>query len=178
MRLRLQAAAPKTKTSQEKSHRSRGSPPGPNAPSVSLSGQRMASKGKKTAPLSTPVRLLPVISVSLFRIVNAVDQLLSFLLRTLTEPEAVQPRVSSQGSNSSVLVSWTKPPGRVESYKVDLNRTPSVFELDCTNTSCLFRDLSAGRLYTAVVTTCSGPFNASSEFITNATCKYNTFVRF
>ncbi|XP_078113681.1 receptor-type tyrosine-protein phosphatase eta-like isoform X1 [Sander vitreus] len=84
-----------------------------------------------------------------------------------TKPEAVQPRISSRGSNSSILVSWTKPPGKVERYTVYLNSN-STF-LNSTSTSFLFDNLSAGRFYTAMVTTYSGPFNASSEFITNAT---------
>ncbi|KAM6925928.1 receptor-type tyrosine-protein phosphatase eta-like [Lycodopsis pacificus] len=89
-----------------------------------------------------------------------------------TEPEAVQPSISSWGSNSSIQVSWNEPLGKVEHYKVYLNSTSTASEgvmLDSTNTSFLFHDLSAGRVYTAVVTTFSGPFNASSGFITNAT---------
>ncbi|KAK9516915.1 hypothetical protein VZT92_024823 [Zoarces viviparus] len=89
-----------------------------------------------------------------------------------TKPEAVQPSISSWGSNSSILVSWNKPLGKVEHYKVYLNRTSTASErvmLDSTNTSFLFHNLSAGRVYTAVVTTFSGPFNASSDFIANAT---------
>ncbi|XP_037623767.1 receptor-type tyrosine-protein phosphatase eta isoform X4 [Sebastes umbrosus] len=90
-----------------------------------------------------------------------------------TKPEAVQPSVSSQGSNSSILVLWTKPPGKVEHYKVYLNSTSTALikevVLNSTDTSVLFDNLSAGRLYTVVVTTHSGPFNASSGFITNAT---------
>lgn len=83
----------------------------------------------------------------------------------------MQPSVSSQGSNSSILVSWTKPRGVVEYYMVHLNDTVPK-RVSSNNTSWLFEDLSAGRLYTAIVTTFSGPFNASSEFVTNATCKY------
>ncbi|XP_054475501.1 tenascin-X-like isoform X1 [Anoplopoma fimbria] len=85
-----------------------------------------------------------------------------------TKPEAVQANISSEGSNSSILVSWTKPLGKVERYKVQLNSTSrEVVIMDSTNIS--FANLSAGRLYTAVVTTYSGPFNASSGPITNAT---------
>ncbi|XP_068578957.1 receptor-type tyrosine-protein phosphatase eta-like [Cebidichthys violaceus] len=90
-----------------------------------------------------------------------------------TKPEAVQPSISSWGSNSSILVSWNEPPGKVEHYKVYLiNHTSTASEgvmLDSTSTSFLFDNLFAGRLYAAVVTTFSGPFNASSDFITNAT---------
>ncbi|XP_049429858.1 receptor-type tyrosine-protein phosphatase eta [Epinephelus fuscoguttatus] len=89
-----------------------------------------------------------------------------------TKPEAVQPSISSQGSNSSILVSWAKPFGNVEHYKVYLNNTftsPKEEKLDSTSTSFLFDSLLAGRLYTAVVITNSGPFNASSESVTNAT---------
>ncbi|KAL7403339.1 hypothetical protein ABVT39_027926 [Epinephelus coioides] len=89
-----------------------------------------------------------------------------------TKPEAVQPSISSQGSNSSILVSWAKPFGNVEHYKVYLNNSftsPEEEKLNSTITSFLFDSLLAGRLYTAVVFTNSGPFNASSEFVTNAT---------
>ncbi|XP_042352632.1 receptor-type tyrosine-protein phosphatase eta isoform X3 [Plectropomus leopardus] len=90
-----------------------------------------------------------------------------------TKPEAVQPSITSAGSNSSILVSWTKPSGNVERYKVYLNSTATSLkeaELDSTkNSTILFDSLPAGSLYTAVVFTHSGPFKASSEFITNAT---------
>ncbi|KAI4825979.1 hypothetical protein KUCAC02_021638, partial [Chaenocephalus aceratus] len=90
-----------------------------------------------------------------------------------TKPEAVQPSISSQESNNSVLVSWTKPPGKVENYTVFLKNifTTEVTEevLDFSNTSFLFANLSAGMLYRAKVTTFCGPFNASSGFVTNAT---------
>ncbi|XP_053283864.1 receptor-type tyrosine-protein phosphatase beta isoform X3 [Pleuronectes platessa] len=89
-----------------------------------------------------------------------------------TEPETVQVSLSSQGSNRSVLVTWTKPPGKVEHFKVHLNSTSSTFkeeELNSTSNSFLFEGLSAGTLYSARVFTCSGPFNASSEYIHNAT---------
>ncbi|XP_034071781.1 receptor-type tyrosine-protein phosphatase eta isoform X8 [Gymnodraco acuticeps] len=90
-----------------------------------------------------------------------------------TKPEAVQPSISSQESNNSVLVSWTKPPGKVENYTVFFKNifTTEVTEevLDFSHTSFLFANLSAGMLYRAKVTTFCGPFNASSGFVTNAT---------
>ncbi|KAM9351963.1 receptor-type tyrosine-protein phosphatase eta-like [Symphorus nematophorus] len=87
-----------------------------------------------------------------------------------TKPESVQAKISSQGSNSSILVSWTPPPGRVEFYEVRLNGTSTLSErLGPASTSSLFEGLLAGRLYTAVVTTFSGQFNASSGSTTNAT---------
>ncbi|KAJ4938008.1 hypothetical protein JOQ06_002635, partial [Pogonophryne albipinna] len=90
-----------------------------------------------------------------------------------TKPETVQPSISSQESNNSVLVSWTKPPGKVENYTVFFKNifTTEVTEevLDFSNTSFLFANLSAGMLYRAKVTTFCGPFNASSGFVTNAT---------
>ncbi|KAK1887148.1 Receptor-type tyrosine-protein phosphatase eta [Dissostichus eleginoides] len=90
-----------------------------------------------------------------------------------TKPEAVQPSISSQESNNSVLVSWTKPPGKVENYTVFFKNifTTEVTEevLDNSSTSFLFDNLSAGMLYRAKVTTSCGPFNASSGFVTNAT---------
>ncbi|XP_068458580.1 receptor-type tyrosine-protein phosphatase eta-like [Clinocottus analis] len=89
-----------------------------------------------------------------------------------TKPEAVEANISSRGSNSSILVSWTRPPGKVEHYKVYLNSTSMASKevsLNSSSTGFVFGNLSAGRLYTAVVTTFSGPFNASSGFVTNAT---------
>ncbi|XP_067357782.1 receptor-type tyrosine-protein phosphatase eta [Channa argus] len=87
-----------------------------------------------------------------------------------TMPETVQPSISSQGSNSSILVSWTKPQGNVEMYRVNLNSPFSaLYRSVSSNTSILFVNLSAGMLYTAMVTTVSGPFSASSGNVTNAT---------
>ncbi|XP_062276922.1 receptor-type tyrosine-protein phosphatase eta [Scomber scombrus] len=89
-----------------------------------------------------------------------------------TRPEAVHPSVSSQGSNSSILVSWTNPPGNVEYYMVYLASTSSGFQpqlIKSTSTSVLFESLSAGTKYTVWVISHSGPFNVSSEKITNAT---------
>ncbi|XP_036964427.1 receptor-type tyrosine-protein phosphatase beta-like isoform X4 [Acanthopagrus latus] len=87
-----------------------------------------------------------------------------------TKPETVQPSVSSQGANSSIQVSWTKPPGRVELYKVRLNSTFSKEQdLSSSNTSFLFENLPAGQLYSVTVFTVSGPFSESSGFVTNAT---------
>ncbi|XP_026167719.1 receptor-type tyrosine-protein phosphatase eta isoform X3 [Mastacembelus armatus] len=89
-----------------------------------------------------------------------------------TYPEIAQPSISNQGSNSSVLVSWTKPLGNVDYYMVLLNRTLSnvtVQTVNSTNTSLLFENLSAGTQYYAMITTFSGPFNASSGFSTTET---------
>ncbi|XP_047452257.1 receptor-type tyrosine-protein phosphatase beta isoform X4 [Mugil cephalus] len=89
-----------------------------------------------------------------------------------TYPEAVKLNISSQGSNSSVVVSWTHPLGNVESYVV-LLKTPngklSPRIKPNSSTSELFDQLSAGREYTAMITTVSGPFNATSKEVTDAT---------
>ncbi|KAM9854710.1 receptor-type tyrosine-protein phosphatase eta-like [Aulostomus maculatus] len=89
-----------------------------------------------------------------------------------TKPEVVQPSVSSHSSNSSILVSWPDPPGHVEYYTVHVNISSTVveqYEINNTNNSLLVENLSAGRLYAAMVTSHSGPFNVSSEFVANAT---------
>nr|XP_046249269.1 receptor-type tyrosine-protein phosphatase beta-like isoform X6 [Scatophagus argus] len=88
-----------------------------------------------------------------------------------TQPETVQPNISSQGSNNSILVSWTKPPGKVEYYQVRLNSSsrPEEQVVNTNNTHWQFESLSAGRLYSARVITYSGPVNASSKVVTNAT---------
>ncbi|XP_061826005.1 receptor-type tyrosine-protein phosphatase eta-like isoform X1 [Nerophis lumbriciformis] len=89
-----------------------------------------------------------------------------------TKPERVQPSISSLGSNISVLVSWMSPPGKVENYSVYLNTSSMASQpqpVQTTNNSLLFEGLSAGSLYSATVMSYSGPFNATSEFVTNAT---------
>lgn len=92
----------------------------------------------------------------------------------------VQPSISSQGSNNSILVSWPKPPGKVEYYMVYLGNisTDLQRQIETTNISVLFGSLSAGRVYFARVIAHSGPFNVSSEEIDNATCKYSEFIIF
>ncbi|XP_075325609.1 receptor-type tyrosine-protein phosphatase beta [Odontesthes bonariensis] len=96
-----------------------------------------------------------------------------YCISQYTKPEKVKPSISSQGSNSSVLVSWTKPLGNVERYKLYLNSSSKgfnkVIELNSISVSFLFNNLSAGVLHSVMLSTCSGPFNASSEFVTNAT---------
>ncbi|XP_056138392.1 receptor-type tyrosine-protein phosphatase eta [Lampris incognitus] len=89
-----------------------------------------------------------------------------------THPEAVQPVISNIGSNSTILVSWAAPLGNVEHYMVSLNSSYQVFspvELNSPSTSVQFDSLSAGRLYTSMVSTTSGPFTAQSGYVTNAT---------
>ncbi|XP_034032788.1 receptor-type tyrosine-protein phosphatase eta isoform X2 [Thalassophryne amazonica] len=89
-----------------------------------------------------------------------------------TKPEAVKPRVTSDGSNHSVVVSWTHPMGNVEHYVILLNGTSVTFppqNLNSNATSFLFKNLSAGSLYSVVVYTVSVPFSVPSEVITNAT---------
>ncbi|XP_028307374.1 receptor-type tyrosine-protein phosphatase eta isoform X2 [Gouania willdenowi] len=95
-----------------------------------------------------------------------------------TKPETVEPSVSSQKSNSSMLVMWTRPRGSVEFFMVYLNSSStglnnsvnlSSGEVHSNRTSFLFNGLAAGRRYSAVLTTFSGPFSASSAYIDNAT---------
>lgn len=96
------------------------------------------------------------------------------------EPEKGHLSVSSQGSNNSVEVSWTKPPGNVEYYTLQLNSTSKgstiTIKLSSKNNSFTFPNLSAGMFYSAVLTAHSGTFNASSDYVTNATCEYKMFV--
>lgn len=76
--------------------------------------------------------------------------------------------------NSSILVSWTAPQGNVERYVVFLNSSYQAFapvERGPSSRYFLFNNLRAGLEYTAMVTTVSGPFNATSGFITTATCE-------
>lgn len=87
----------------------------------------------------------------------------------------MQPIVYNVGSNSSINVSWTHPKGNVEKYKLSLNSTlknvSNMEELGPTNNSFSFDNLSAGVIYSVVLTTCSGPFCVSSDFVNNATGK-------
>ncbi|MEQ2228056.1 hypothetical protein ILYODFUR_004786, partial [Ilyodon furcidens] len=90
-----------------------------------------------------------------------------------TKPEVVKLSISNNGFNNSVLVSWTKPAGNVEMYRLQLNSSSTNFSgvehLNFTSTSFLFTNLSAAVLYSAVMIANSGPFYEPSEMVTNAT---------
>ncbi|XP_078805347.1 zinc finger protein ZIC 2a [Oryzias latipes] len=91
-----------------------------------------------------------------------------------TKPEKAKPSsVQSDGSNSSILVTWTFPSGNVEMYRLTLNSTGSGYndtkKLNSNTTSFSFEGLKAGTLYTARLTTCTGPFCEDSDYVTNAT---------
>ncbi|XP_029908872.1 receptor-type tyrosine-protein phosphatase eta-like isoform X2 [Myripristis murdjan] len=118
--------------------------------------------------------LLPGTNCTFYVFVQAEDGIEGEPYRTsqYTYPELVYPRISSEGSNASILVRWTAPAGNVEEYVVDLNSTaedPRSERLDSNARSFLFENLLAGREYTATVTTRSGPFTALSGFTSNAT---------
>ncbi|XP_039881139.1 receptor-type tyrosine-protein phosphatase eta-like isoform X6 [Simochromis diagramma] len=85
-----------------------------------------------------------------------------------TKPETVQPTISGH-SNSSITVTWTKPKGNVEHYSLQLIRNTTIQSLNNLTAPYQFQNLSAGRAYSVMLTTISGPFNASSELVTNAT---------
>ncbi|XP_025765267.1 titin [Oreochromis niloticus] len=85
-----------------------------------------------------------------------------------TKPETVQPTISGH-SNSSITVTWTKPKGNVERYSLQLIRNTTIQSLINLTAPYQFENLSAGREYSVMLTTISGPFNASSELVTNAT---------
>ncbi|XP_045061143.1 receptor-type tyrosine-protein phosphatase eta-like [Coregonus clupeaformis] len=89
-----------------------------------------------------------------------------------TEPESVQPSISNNGTTSTMVVSWAAPPGNVGQYVVHLNSTDQVFTpvwLNSNQQTHTFMYLLAGRQYTAVVTTISGPFDETSGPVTTAT---------
>ncbi|KAK6309243.1 hypothetical protein J4Q44_G00207060 [Coregonus suidteri] len=86
-----------------------------------------------------------------------------------TKPESVKTSISNLGSNSTIVVRWEAPKGNVENYKVCLNKVIFSDLLNSSIRSTSFPNLPAGREYTAVVTTISGPFNATSEPNTTAT---------
>ncbi|XP_045562202.1 receptor-type tyrosine-protein phosphatase eta isoform X3 [Salmo salar] len=86
-----------------------------------------------------------------------------------TKPESVNTFIYNNGSNSTIVVRWEAPRGNVEHYIVYLNKVLFSDLLNSSIRSTSFLNLSAGRNYTAVVTTISGPFNASSEPATTAT---------
>ncbi|XP_064859069.1 receptor-type tyrosine-protein phosphatase eta-like isoform X2 [Oncorhynchus nerka] len=86
-----------------------------------------------------------------------------------TKPESVNMFIYNNGSNSTIVVRWEAPRGNVDHYIVYLNKVLFSDLLNSSNRSTSFLNLSAGRSYTAVVTTISGPFNASSEAGTTAT---------
>ncbi|XP_064169872.1 receptor-type tyrosine-protein phosphatase beta-like [Anguilla rostrata] len=90
----------------------------------------------------------------------------------ITEPERVSPAVSNRGTSDTIEVTWLSPPGNVEKYKVSLTSNYGDNQTKFLNSSFqsqLFSGLAAGRNYTVVVTTISGPFAEDSEPVSNAT---------
>ncbi|XP_041075215.1 receptor-type tyrosine-protein phosphatase eta [Polyodon spathula] len=90
-----------------------------------------------------------------------------------TKPEKI-PTVFllSEQKNNSMLVSWTAPAGNVETYEVNINSSFGDGQTKNTTTgtiSLLFDGLRAGRIYSATVTTISGPFREKSGVVQNAT---------
>ncbi|RVE72230.1 hypothetical protein OJAV_G00059530 [Oryzias javanicus] len=91
-----------------------------------------------------------------------------------TKPEKANSiSIRSDGSNSSIVVTWTKPSGNVEKYELTLNssdlRFPETKTLNYSTTSFTFDNLKAGTLYSALLTTCSGSFCEDADYVTNAT---------
>ncbi|KAK0141046.1 Receptor-type tyrosine-protein phosphatase eta [Merluccius polli] len=88
-----------------------------------------------------------------------------------TKPQQVQPTVSNEGSNNTIVVSWVAPTGNVEWYEGHLwNQSDSLQNNRSTMpTSFKFEGLLPGRKYKARVITISGPFSTPSDYITNAT---------
>lgn len=162
-----QAVPTKTTLWDKKPYRSQASTLGPTVPSVFLSWQQMALKDKQSAPLSTPVRLSCHFKFSLSDY-HCWHVLILCSLITPTEPETVQPTISGH-SNSSITVTWTKPKGNVERYSLYLTPNTTIQSLNSLTAPYQFENLSAGRAYSVMLTTISGPFNASSELVTNAT---------
>lgn len=162
-----QAVPTKTTPWDKKPYRSQSSTLGPTVPSVFLSWQQMALKDKPSALLSTRVRLSCHFKFYLSDC-HCWHVLIFCSLITSTEPETVKPTISGH-SNSSITVTWTKPKGNVAHYSLQLIRNTTIQSLNSLNTSYQFENLSAGRAYSVMLTTISGPFNASSELVTNAT---------
>lgn len=89
----------------------------------------------------------------------------------MTEPDAVRLSVTNQGSNSSLLVSWSPPLGRLDYYIIHHSSPPKMQKLNKSSDHYVLGNLSAGQSYSVQMTVVSGPRNASSEPVTNATCK-------
>ncbi|XP_058857758.1 receptor-type tyrosine-protein phosphatase eta [Acipenser ruthenus] len=91
-----------------------------------------------------------------------------------TKPEKITTiiLVSSEPKNSSMLVNWSAPAGNVETYKVNINSSfgdGQTKNVTTNTTSVQFDGLRAGRIYSATVTTISGPFSEQSGVVQNAT---------
>ncbi|KAL7833856.1 hypothetical protein AOLI_G00288160 [Acnodon oligacanthus] len=96
-----------------------------------------------------------------------------------TKPFAVIPIMANNGSNSSLVVSWTQPVGHVGQYLLnisceDMNRSVLLNNTEHTYT---FTQLAAATVYTLTFVTISGPFEEASQPITMATCEYVNFTQ-
>ncbi|XP_043980901.1 receptor-type tyrosine-protein phosphatase eta isoform X2 [Gambusia affinis] len=92
-----------------------------------------------------------------------------------TKPQVALLNISNEGSNNSVLVSWTNPRGNVEKYDLHLNcssspnQTATPIEKRSFNNTYRFYNLHAAELCSAVMISNSGTFKVPSEIVTTAT---------
>lgn len=79
-----------------------------------------------------------------------------------TVPAAVDDvRVSNNGRNDFLTVSWRPPEGEVDRYLVTLSEQDLTLHsvvVSKSNPSCVFKSLVSGRMYTVTVSSCSGPY--------------------
>ncbi|XP_030646855.1 receptor-type tyrosine-protein phosphatase eta isoform X2 [Chanos chanos] len=102
---------------------------------------------------------------------------LEILQAQADNPETTQPSVYNQGTNNSIYINWTAPSGNVEKYIVLLNSSDGETSNQTLNSAfngtniftVTFNDLSAGTLYTVIVSSVSGPFDQRSEPVSIAT---------
>ncbi|XP_072526999.1 receptor-type tyrosine-protein phosphatase eta [Salminus brasiliensis] len=88
-----------------------------------------------------------------------------------TKPFAVIPAMSNNGSNASVVVSWTAPAGHVAQYLLNISNENWNYSILLNNTehTYTFTQLAAATVYTLTFVTISGPFEEASQPIKMAT---------
>ncbi|MBN3325081.1 PTPRJ phosphatase, partial [Atractosteus spatula] len=77
--------------------------------------------------------------------------------------------VSNNGTNQTIVVTWSPPQGNVENYIVSIRNSSGQVSKKNGNTSVSFEGLKAGTIYNVTVTTISGPFREESDVVQNAT---------
>ncbi|XP_069037972.1 receptor-type tyrosine-protein phosphatase eta [Lepisosteus oculatus] len=77
--------------------------------------------------------------------------------------------VSNNGTNQTIVVTWSPPQGNVENYIVSIRNSSGQVSQKNGNTSVSFEGLKAGTIYNVTVTTISGPFREESDVVQNAT---------
>ncbi|XP_073715202.1 receptor-type tyrosine-protein phosphatase eta isoform X2 [Misgurnus anguillicaudatus] len=92
-------------------------------------------------------------------------------ISVFTKPSTVVPKVDSQGSNQSLLVTWGQPAGGLDFYILNISSRGwyNSKTLNTTENNYTFTQLKAATVYTVTLTTVKGAYQETSSSVDMAT---------